>query len=57
MSLGGNVSIYVSLIQEKERMMKEIINASKVSMGQLTSYVGYGSQQQSISQNQLGMAT
>ncbi len=37
--------------------MKEIINASKVSMGQLTSYVGYGSQQQSISQNQLGMAT
>ena len=38
-------------------MMKEIINASKVSMGQLTSYVGYGSQQQSISQNQLGMAT
>jgi hypothetical protein len=57
MSLGGNLSIYVSLIQEKERMMKEIINASKVSMGQLTSYVGYGSQQQSISQNQLGMAT
>lgn len=57
MSLGGNVSIYISLIQEKERMMKEIINASKVSMGQLTSYVGYGSQQQSISQNQLGMAT
>ena len=57
MSLSGNVTIYVSLIQEKERMMKEIINASKVGMGQLTSYVGYGSQQQSISQNQLGMAT
>jgi len=57
MTLDQNVIRYTQLIQEKERMMKEIINASKVSMGQLTSYVGYGSQQQSISQNQLGMAT
>jgi len=57
MTLDQNVMRYTQLIQEKERMMKEIINASKVSMGQLTSYVGYGSQQQSISQNQLGMAT
>jgi hypothetical protein len=58
MTLDQNVMRYMfQLIQEKERMMKEIINASKVSMGQLTSYVGYGSQQQSISQNQLGMAT
>ena len=56
MTLDPNVQLYVTLKREEERIMEEIVNISKVALGQQTSYIGYGTQQNTIAQSALGQS-
>lgn len=57
MTLNKDVLAYVQLIAQENKEMEEVINASKIALGQQTSYVGLAAQQQTISQNEMGMAS
>lgn len=50
------VQNYIALIQQKSALMEEVINASKVSLGQNQRYIGYGSHQASMESNEAGMS-
>lgn len=54
MTLDPNITVLISLKQEEERMMEEIINASKISLGQQSGYVGAKTQAASITQSSYG---
>jgi hypothetical protein len=54
MTLDPNVQSLVMLKQEQERMMEEIINTSKIALGQQSGYVGAKTQAASISQSSYG---
>lgn len=54
MTLDPNVQSLVILKQEQERMMEEIINTSKIALGQQSGYVGAKTQAASISQSSYG---
>ena len=41
----------------EEEMMKEVINASEISLGQQRSYVGLATQQETVARNDMGTAT
>ncbi len=57
MTNSSDIHNYVALIEKKEKDMEEIINASEVSMGQVSRYIGHGSQQASINANMAGMGS
>jgi hypothetical protein len=54
MTLDPNITVLLSLKQEEERMMEEIINASKIALGQQAGYVGAKTQAASITQSSYG---
>lgn len=57
MTNSHDIQTYLALIQNKSQMMEEVINASKVSLGQVQRYIGMGSQQASIDANAAGMSS
>ena len=56
-SLEKDVTSLVALIRMEEEMMKEVINASEISLGQQRSYVGLATQQETVARNDMGTAT
>lgn len=54
MTLDPNVQSLIALKQEQERIMEEIINTSKIALGQQTGYVGAKTQMASINQSSYG---
>ncbi len=56
MTADPNIQLYVNLKKEEERIMEEIVNISKVALGQQTTYIGYGTQKNSIAQSSLGQS-
>lgn len=54
MTLDPNINIILELKREEERLMEEIINASKIAMGQQSNYVGAKTQAASITQSSYG---
>lgn len=54
MTLDPNVQRLVELRREEERLMEEIVNISKIALGQQSSYVGAKTQAGTISQTALG---
>jgi len=56
MTLDPNVQMIMSLRQEEERIMEEIVNVPKVAMGQQQGYLGAKTQAGSIAQSNLGTA-
>ena len=56
MTTDPNIQLYVGLKKEEERIMEEIVNISKIALGQQTTYVGFGTQKNSIAQSALGQS-
>ncbi len=54
MTLDPSIGQIIALKQEEERIMEEIINISKIALGQQTGYVGAKTQAGTISQSSLG---
>lgn len=54
MTLDPNITVILELKREEERLMEEIINASKIALGQQTGYVGAKTQANSITQSSYG---
>lgn len=54
MTLDPNINLLVSLRQEEERLMEEIVNIPKVALGQQQGYVGAKTQAGTIAQSNLG---
>lgn len=55
MTLDPNIQLLFQLQDRLSNEMEEILNASKISLGQQQSYIGYSTQQQTIAQSSLGM--
>lgn len=55
-SLDQSVKTYIELVREKERIMEEAVSVSKIALGQQRTYIGLGTQQNSINQSSSGMA-
>lgn len=56
MTTDPNINLYVQLKRDEERIMEEIVNISKIALGQQTTYVGFGTQRNSIAQSALGQS-
>lgn len=54
MTLDSNVQLLVSLRQEEERLMEEIVSIPKIALGQQSGYVGAKTQAGTIAQSNLG---
>ena len=57
MTLNKDVLAYLQLIAGENDEMQQIINASKIALGQQTSYVGLATQQETIARNEMGMSS
>lgn len=55
-SLERDVMSYVALVKMEDDFMKEVINASDISLGQQRSYIGTATQQQTMNRNDMGTA-
>lgn len=56
MTADPNIRLYIELRREEERIMEEIVNIPKVALGQQQTYIGLGTQQNTISQSSRGTA-
>lgn len=54
MTLDPGVSAIAALYREKRERMNKILSVSQVSLGQQTKYIGLGTQQGTINQNNIG---
>ncbi len=57
MTLNKDVLAYIQLIAQEDNEMEQVINASKIALGQQTSYVGLATQQETIARNDMGMSS
>jgi hypothetical protein len=56
LTLDPNISRLAELYRERKERMGRVTSTSVISLGQQTRYIGYGQQQSSIAQNQLGVS-
>ncbi len=56
-TLDPGVTTYITMRREEERIMEEIVNLSKIALGQQTSYVGGKVQAGTVAQSALGTAS
>jgi hypothetical protein len=57
MSMNKDILAYMQLITAENDEMEKVISASKIALGQQTSYVGLATQQQTIARNEMGMSS
>lgn len=56
LTLDPNIYRLAELYRERKERMGRVLNTSTISLGQQTRYIGYGQQQSSIAQNQIGVS-
>lgn len=56
MTLDPNMQVIMGFYDKVGTEMEEILSTSKIALGQQKTYVGYDTQQQTLSQNSLGMS-
>jgi hypothetical protein len=56
LTLDPNIYRLAELYRERKDRMGRVLNTSNISLGQQTKYIGYGQQQSSIAQNQIGIS-
>lgn len=56
LTLDPNIHRLAELYRERKERMGRVVSTSNISLGQQTRYIGYGQQQSSIAQNQMGIS-
>lgn len=56
LTLDPNIYRLAELYRERKERMGRVLSTSTISLGQQTRYIGYGQQQASIAQNQMGIS-